>query len=91
MWMEEDQLFTPPLSSGCVDSTMKNALKEMLQTKGKVLIEKPCQVSNLQAAQEVWLLNATRGIQAVEQFQGISYSHEIAVETGRDLEDFLSK
>jgi branched-subunit amino acid aminotransferase/4-amino-4-deoxychorismate lyase len=91
VWMEEDQLFTPPLSSGCVDSTMKNALKEMLQTKGKVLIEKPCQVSNLQAAQEVWLLNATRGIQAVEQFQGFSYSHEIAKATGRDLEDFLSK
>ncbi|MEN9943643.1 MAG: hypothetical protein RLZZ91_1644 [Bacteroidota bacterium] len=90
VWMEEDQLFTPPLSSGCVDSTMKNALKEMLQTKGKVLIEKPCQVSNLQAAKEVWLLNATRGIQAIEQFQGISYSHEIAEETGRDLEDFLS-
>jgi branched-chain amino acid aminotransferase len=91
VWLEGNQLFTPPLSSGCVDSTMKNALKEMLQSKGKVLIEKPCQVSNLQAAQEVWLLNATRGIQAIEQFHGISYSHEIAVETGRYLEDFLSK
>lgn len=91
VWLEGNECFTPPLSSGCVDSTMKNALKEMLQTKGKVLIEKACQVSNLQSAQEVWLLNATRGIQAVEQFQGISYSHEIAKEIGRDLEEFLSK
>ena len=91
VWMEEDQLFTPPLSSGCVDSTLKNALKEMLHSQGKVLNEKVCQVSNLQAAQEIWLLNATRGIQAVEQFQGISYSHEIAKQTARDLEDFLSK
>ena len=91
VWLEEDQLFTPPLSSGCVNSTLKNALKEMLHSKGKILNEKACQISNLQAAQEIWLLNATRGIQAVEQFQGISYSHEKAKETARDLEDFLSK
>ena len=91
VWLEENECHTPPLSSGCVDSTLKNALKEMLHSQGKVLNEKVCQVSNLQAAQEIWLLNATRGIQAVEQFQGISYSHEIAKQTARDLEDFLSK
>ena len=90
VWLEEDQLFTPPLSSGCVNSTLKNVLKEMLQTQGKVLNEKACQLSNLHAAQEIWLLNATRGIQAVEQFQGVSYPHEIATATARDLEDFLS-
>ena len=90
VWLEEDQLFTPPLSSGCVNSTLKNVLKEMLQTQGKVLKEKACQLSNLHAAQEIWLLNATRGIQAVEQFQGVSYPHENATATARDLEDFLS-
>ena len=90
VWLEEDQLFTPPLSSGCVNSTLKNVLKEMLQTQGKVLNEKACQLSNLHAAQEIWLLNATRGIQAVEQFQGVSYPHEIATATARDLEYFLS-
>jgi branched-chain amino acid aminotransferase len=91
VWLEGNECFTPPLSSGCLNSTMKNALKEMLHSQGKVLNEKPCQLSNLQAAQEIWLLNATRGIQAVEQFQGISYSHEKAKETARNLEDFLSK
>jgi len=91
VWMEEDQLYTPPLSSGCVSSTMKEALKDFLQQKGEKITEKSCSLSNLQQAQEVWLLNAARGIQAVEQFQGISYSHEIAKQTGRDLEDFLSK
>ena len=91
VWLEGNECHTPPLSSGCVDSTLKNALKEMLHSQAKILNEKVCQVSNLQAAQEIWLLNATRGIQAVEQFQGISYSHEIARQTARDLEDFLSK
>jgi len=91
VWLEGNECYTPPLSSGCVDSTLKNALKEMLHSQGKALNEKVCQLSNLQAAQEIWLLNATRGIQAVEQFQGISYSHEIAKQTARDLEDFLSK
>lgn len=91
VWLEGNECYTPPLSGGCVDSTLKNALKEMLHSQGKALNEKVCQLSNLQAAQEIWLLNATRGIQAVEQFQGISYSHEIAKQTARDLEDFLSK
>jgi branched-chain amino acid aminotransferase len=90
IWMEEDQLNTPPLSSGCVDSTMKNALMEMLQSRGKVLNEKACQLSNLQQAQEVWLLNATRGIQAVSHFQDKIYSHAKALKVASELEDFLS-
>ncbi len=90
VWMEEDLLFTPPLSSGCVDSTMKNALREMLQIQGKVLNEKVCQVSNLQQTQEVWLLNATRGIQAVSHFQDKIYSHDNALKVASELEDFLS-
>jgi len=91
VWMEEDQLFTPPLSSGCVDSTLKNALKEMLHSQGKVLNEKACQLSNLKAAQEIWLLNATSGIQAVSHFQDKIYSHAKALEMASELEDFLSK
>ena len=90
VWMEEDLLFTPPLSSGCVESTMKNALREMLQIQGKVLNEKVCQVSNLQQTQEVWLLNATRGIQAVSHFQDKIYSHDNALKVASELEDFLS-
>ena len=90
VWLEEDQLFTPPLSSGCVNSTLKNVLKEMLQTQGKVLNEKACQLSNLHAAQEIWLLNATRGIQAVSHFQDKSYSHNKALKVASELEYFLS-
>lgn len=89
VWMEENQPYTPPLSSGCVDSTMKNVLKEMLQTQGKVLKEKNCQLSNLQQAHEVWLLNATRGIQAVSHFQDKIYSHDNALKVASELEDFL--
>ena len=90
VWLEEDLLFTPPLSSGCVDSTLKNVLKEMLQTQGKVLKEKACQLSNLHAAQEIWLLNATRGIQAVSHFQDKIYSHNKALKVASELEYFLS-
>ena len=91
VWIEENQIYTPPLSSGCVASTMKEALKEMVKQKGELWTEKVCELYNLQQAQEIWLLNATRGIQAIEQFQGISYSHEIAKETARELNKFLSK
>ena len=90
VWMEEDQLFTPPLSSGCVSSTMKEALKDFLQQKGEKITEKVCSLSNLQQAQEMWLLNATRGIQAVSHFRDKIYSHDKALEVASELEDFLS-
>ena len=90
VWIEEDQLFTPPLSSGCVDSTMKQALQDFLQHKEEKLNEKVCTLSNLQHAQEVWLLNATRGIQAVSRFQDKIYPHAKALEVASDLEEFLS-
>ena len=90
VWMEEDQLYTPPLSSGCVSSTMKEALKDFLQHKEEKLTEKVCTHSNLQHAQEVWLLNATRGIQAVSHFQDKIYSHTKALEVASELEEFLS-
>jgi len=90
VWMENDELFTPPLSSGCVSSTMKEALKDFLQQNGKILTEKVCTLSNLQHAQEVWLLNATSGIQAVSHFQDKIYSHVKALEVASELEDFLS-
>ncbi|MFM2226791.1 MAG: hypothetical protein RL664_134 [Bacteroidota bacterium] len=90
VWMEDDQLFTPPLSSGCVDSIMKHALQDFLQQAGKELTEKACTLSNLQQAQEVWLLNATRGIQAVSKFQGKNYPHAKALETASKLAVFLS-
>jgi branched-chain amino acid aminotransferase len=90
VWMEEDQLYTPPLSSGCVSSTMKEALKDFLQQKGEKITEKSCSLSNLQQAQEVWLLNAARGLQAVSRFQDKIYSHHKAMEVASELEEFLS-
>jgi len=90
VWLEGNECFTPPLSSGCVDSTMKHALKDLLQQAGKDLTEKACTLSNLQQAQEVWLINATRGIQAVSKFQDKNYPHAKALETASKLEDFLS-
>jgi branched-chain amino acid aminotransferase len=89
VWIEDNQLFTPPLSSGCVSSTMKEALKDFLQQKGRDLTEKECTLNNIQQAQEVWLLNANRGIQAVSHFQDKSFSHDKALEIASKLEDFL--
>jgi branched-subunit amino acid aminotransferase/4-amino-4-deoxychorismate lyase len=69
---------------------MKEALKDFLQHKEEKLTEKVCTLSNLQHAQEVWLLNATRGIQAVSHFQDKIYPHAKALEMASELEEFLS-
>jgi branched-subunit amino acid aminotransferase/4-amino-4-deoxychorismate lyase len=70
---------------------MKHALQDFLQRTGKEITEKVCTLSNLQQAQEVWLLNATRGIQAVSHFQDKIYSHIQALKTASELNDFLSQ
>lgn len=91
IWLEGNECFTPPLSSGCVNSTMKHALKDVLASEGRMLHEKECQVSNLLNASELWLVNATRGIQAVQHFQGKLYDTHLAQKTASALAEFLSK
>ncbi|MBD80784.1 MAG: 4-amino-4-deoxychorismate lyase [Crocinitomicaceae bacterium] len=57
-----DQVYTPPLSSGCLPGTMRMVLISLLTKKGIKVNETPISPSDLIMADEIFLTNAIDGI-----------------------------
>jgi branched-chain amino acid aminotransferase len=74
-WIREGEVYTPPLSEGCVAGIMRRYLVEKLENAGYVLKEKILTINGLENASEVFLTNAAYGIRWVKQFRNTSYSH----------------
>lgn len=74
-WVEKDQLFTPPLSEGCVAGVMRAFLLKSLPAAGYKLYEEPLTVDRLGKAKEVFLANALRGLRPVAEIAGIRQYH----------------
>lgn len=64
-WVESKNLFTPPLSEGCVAGVMRAFLLEKLPAAGYQVQEAPLTVERLGQADEVFLSNALRGLRPV--------------------------
>jgi branched-chain amino acid aminotransferase len=72
-------VFTPPLESGCVDGVMRKKTIEILLSTGVAIYERNCSVSDLKNANEVFLTNASKGLQTVERFgNNVLASNEVA-------------
>jgi branched-chain amino acid aminotransferase len=71
-WWEGDRLCTVPLSEGCVAGVFRAALLDTAHTRGIHFVEKQALPEDLQAADEIFLTNAVRGIQPVRIFAGRS-------------------
>lgn len=69
-WWEGSTLCTVPLSEGCVAGVFRAELLEIVRSKGFVIQEIPVTFANLQAADEIFLTNAIRGIVPVRIFAG---------------------
>lgn len=66
-WEAEGQLFTPPLSEGCVAGIGRSmVLSGRLQIKPLAVSERVLYPQDLNADTPVWLVNAVRGVQAVQ-------------------------
>lgn len=63
--IKNDQIFTPPLSEGCVEGTMRKHLMEELKKSGKPVIEKPISKNEFLKAEEVFITNAIIGMRAI--------------------------
>ena len=59
--MKEGIIYTPPLSEGCVDGTMRKGVLHQVN-----VIEKPLKLLEIQEADEVFTTNAISGITPVE-------------------------
>lgn len=86
-WIKDEEIFTPPLSEGCVAGVMRRYLMEKIQeTRFKAqgstfkVQEKVCAVNDLEKADEVFLTNAIKGIRWVGQFRDKKYSPALSRE-----------
>ena len=78
-WIKDEEIFTPPLSEGCVAGVMRRHLKEKLQATSYRLGERVCEIPDLENADEIFLTNVIRGIRSVKKF------------AGRELHDLLAQ
>lgn len=72
-WVADDNIFTPPLSEGCVQGVMREYLLSKIS-----VTEKKCSRENLLHADEIFLTNATSGIRWIQHLEGKQYSNNTA-------------
>ena len=75
-WVESGNIFTPPLSAGCVAGVMRKRILDL----GQNIKEKNLTENDLLNADEVFLTNAINGMCWVKQFRDKTYENRIAVE-----------
>jgi branched-chain amino acid aminotransferase len=78
--IKNEIILTPGLEEGCVSGVMRRYLIEKLQTSGYELREEALTVSNLKAADEIFLTNAINGIRWVKQFRDTMYTNNHAAQ-----------
>lgn len=64
-------ILTPPLSSGCVDGVMRNAAIDLLKNQQYTVEETECSKEILLESKEIFLTNASKGVQQVLQIENI--------------------
>lgn len=74
----KQQLFTPALTEGCVAGTMRKVIMQLAAENNIPLIEAQINPAILNQAEEVFITNATRGIQWVMGFNKKRYFNEVS-------------
>ena len=67
-----DQVFTPPLSSGCLAGITRELLLTEIRVPGIRITEKALTLSDLEAADEVFITSTTRDLLTVLSIEGLS-------------------
>ena len=85
--IKEGKIFTPPLSDGCVAGVTRQYLLQNFCDEF-LINEKSLSLLDVEQADEVFLTNAIRGIQWVQQINDVVYTNELT----REINDhFLRK
>jgi len=77
-YCKDRQIYTPPLSEGCVAGVMRKFLLSALPDAGFPVHERPVTAEDLQDADEVFLSNAIRGIRWVQTFRKCPYGSDLS-------------
>jgi len=71
-----NKLITPALSEGCTNGTLRKIILKIAEGIGFKIKEKPCDLSVLEAADEVFCTNTIQGIQWVEHYENCQFTNE---------------
>lgn len=66
--LNKQTITTPPLTSGCLEGTMRNLVIEICQSLSLTVEEAPVSTKSLKKAEAVFLTNSIRGIRAVSEY-----------------------
>ena len=76
-WVEDDVIYSPPISEGCIAGVMRRYLMEMATDAGFRIAERLCTITDLERAQTVFLSNAIRGVRWVASISDRDYKSGI--------------
>lgn len=77
-WVEDESIYTPPLTSGCVNGVFRRHLLKGVPEQGIEVMEKTIDKVELMKAKEVFLTNAVQGIQWVDEIDGIFFESQVS-------------
>jgi branched-chain amino acid aminotransferase len=72
--MKGGAIFTPPLSSGCLEGVTRSVLLEIAPQAGISMAEKTLTLQDLHAAEEVFITSTNRTLLGVSEIAGHTYS-----------------
>jgi branched-chain amino acid aminotransferase len=72
--VKEGAVFTPPLSSGCLEGVTRSVLLQIAPSSGVPVNEKTLTMKDLYAADEVFITSTNRSLLGVSEIAGHKYS-----------------
>ncbi len=86
--IKEDLIFTPDISSGCVEGVFRKQFIDFLKINNSKIIEKPIRIDELISADEVFICNVVKGINSVKTCGKSNFKNSI---TEKLFIDFTNK
>ncbi|MDP9229614.1 MAG: aminotransferase class IV [Bacteroidota bacterium] len=83
--IKDSQIFTSPLSEGCVAGVLRRYLIERIPGTGYEMREENLTVKDLENADEVFLTNTIKGIRWVKQFRNSTFSNNITADVNNQF------
>lgn len=75
--VKNNEIVTPPLSSGCIDGVLRKKLVKKLQEEGYAIAERTVMPLELEQADELFVTNVVQGIRWIEQYNEKIYQKKL--------------
>ena len=83
--VENNKIFTPPLSQGCINGIIRKQIFKIAKKINLEIEEKIIAPFELQAADELFITNIITGIQPVTKYRKKKYANIISLKIHEEL------